>query len=164
MKNRIQIFRSFAILLLLVIGSRGLFCFSVPVGGLTSIVLSSGTLSPTYSVAITSYTCPEVYAIASVTVTPTASTGTIQVKVNSGSYATVTTGTASAALPLSVGSNTISVQYNGSATYTITVTRAAAPPTNKYGKITGGVDYLDRNGKSGGTASVNLNGKISTVP
>ena len=161
MKNRIQIFRSFAILLLLVIGSRGLFCFSVPVGG---IVLSSGTLSPTYSVGITGYTCPEVYAISSVTVTPTASTGTIQVKVNSGSYATVTTGTASAALPLSVGSNTISVQYNGSATYTITVTRAAAPPTNKYGKITGGVDYLDRNGKSGGTASVNLNGKISTVP
>ena len=130
--------RNSGILLVLFVGFLNQNCFAA--AGVTSIVLSTGTLSPSFSGGTNSYTCSEAYSVSSVTVTPTAPSGTIQVKVNSGSYATVTSASASAALPLNVGSNTILVQLNGSSTYTITVTRTAAGPSNKNGKITIGID------------------------
>ena len=103
---------------------------------LSGLVLSSGTLSPTFASGTTAYTANVSNATSTITVTPTRNepNATIQVRVNGDSYATVTSGTASSPLALNVGSNTIDVlvtAQNGSTTktYTITVTRAI-PPTS----------------------------------
>jgi hypothetical protein len=103
---------------------------------LSGLVLSSGTLSPTFASGTTAYTANVSNATSTITVTPTRNepNATIQVRVNGDSYATVTSGTASSSLALNVGSNTVDVvvtAQNGSTTktYTITVTRAI-PPTS----------------------------------
>ena len=94
---------------------------------LSGLTLSSGTLSPSFSSATTSYTANVENNINSLTVTPTTADGTATVTVND---MPVASGAASAALPLIVGSNTISVlvtaENNTTKTYTITVTRAAS--------------------------------------
>jgi|UPI000484D6B8 hypothetical protein len=103
---------------------------------LSGLVLSSGTLSPTFASGTTAYTATVSNATSTITVTPTRNepNATIQARVNGDSYATVTSGTASSLLALNVGSNTIDVvvtAQNGSTTktYTTTVTRAI-PPTS----------------------------------
>jgi hypothetical protein len=103
---------------------------------LSGLVLSSGTLSPTFASGTTAYTATVSNATSTITITPTRNepNATIQARVNGDSYATVTSGTASGSLALNVGSNTIDVvvtAQNGSTTktYSVTVTRAI-PPTS----------------------------------
>jgi gliding motility-associated-like protein len=93
---------------------------------LALIHLSSGTLSPAFAAATTSYTASVSNATASIAVTPTAVYSTTTITVNG---TAVNSGTASAAIPLSVGSNTITLigtAQDGvtTKTYTVTVTRA----------------------------------------
>lgn len=94
---------------------------------LSGLTLSSGTLSPTFAAATTSYTATVANSIASLTVTATASSSAATIKVNG---STVTSGSASSAISLSVGSNSITVAVTAadgsSASYTVVVTRSAA--------------------------------------
>lgn len=97
---------------------------------LSSLALSTGTLSPTFSPATTAYTATVLRPSASITVTPTVADGTatLQVRVNGGTYAAATSGSPSAALALNLGSNTIDVLVTAqdgttTKTYTTTVTR-----------------------------------------
>ncbi len=103
---------------------------------LSALTISSGTINPTFSSSVISYTASVSNATASVTVTPTNanSNASVQVRINGGTYASVASGSASSALALNVGSNTIDVKVtaqNGTSIkiYTITVTRLALPPT-----------------------------------
>ncbi|MDQ0640272.1 gliding motility-associated-like protein [Pedobacter sp. W3I1] len=95
---------------------------------LTNLVLSSGTLSPVFAPATTSYTASVGNATNSITLTPTVSDAAATVTVNG---TTVASGSPSAAIPLAVGSNTITTVVtapNGTTTktYTVTVTRGAS--------------------------------------
>ncbi len=90
---------------------------------LKTLALSSGTLSPSFSAAVYSYTATVSNSITSLTVTPTANDAGAAVKVNGTSASTPVT--------LSVGSNTITIKVTGSdgvttKTYTVTVTRETA--------------------------------------
>jgi len=92
---------------------------------LTNFAISSGTLSPVFSSATTSYTATVSNSTSSITVTPTTATALQSIKVNG---ITVTSGTASASLPLSVGNNTITTVVTAqdgttTKTYTTTITR-----------------------------------------
>ena len=85
---------------------------------LTALVLSAGTLNPSFSTGTTSYTTMVVNT-SSLTVTPTATGGTITVN-----GSPVTSGAASGAISLTPGSNVITVVLtdgSGPQTYTITV-------------------------------------------
>jgi hypothetical protein len=100
---------------------------------LNALSLSSGTLSPTFASATTSYTARVSSAISSITVTPTRSdaNATIQLRVNGATYVTVSSGAASNALPLNVGNNYIDVRVTAqdgttTKTYTITVSRCTS--------------------------------------
>jgi len=98
---------------------------------LSSLVLSSGTLSPTFAGGTTSYTATVSNATSTITVTPTVSDSNATVKVNT---VTVASGSASAAIPLNVGANTITTEVTAqdgttTQTYTTTVTRST-PPSN----------------------------------
>jgi len=98
---------------------------------LSSLALSSGTLSPTFASATTTYTASVTNSVATLTVSPTVTDSTATVKVNG---TTVTSGSASGSISLSVGSNTITTvvtAQDGSTTktYTMTVTRAAPAST-----------------------------------
>ena len=94
---------------------------------LSALALSSGTLSPTFDAATTTYSATVANATTSLTVTPTVSQANATVKVNA---TAVTSGSASASIALSVGANTITVtvtaQDGTTKTYTTTVTRAAS--------------------------------------
>ena len=92
---------------------------------LTNLTLSSGTLSPAFAAATTSYTASVPNATTSITVTPTLSDATATVKVKG---TTVTPGTASGAISLVVGTNvitTVVTAQDGTTTksYTVNVTR-----------------------------------------
>ncbi len=111
---------------------RGVFLQSIPsaplASDLSSLVLSTGTLTPAFAARITNYSASVSYATTSVTVTPTTADPGSTVKVNGIS---VVSGSASGAINLIVGSNAITtVVTNGltTKTYVITVTRAAAQP------------------------------------
>ena len=94
---------------------------------LTSLTLSSGTLNPAFSAAVTSYTATVPNATNAISVTPTAANSlTLTVNgsaVSSGSPAPIV---------LAEGANTIVVNVANSAgqsaEYTITVTREAGTP------------------------------------
>jgi len=95
--------------------------------GLAKLLLSSGTLTPTFATATTSYTASVSNSVSSVTMTPTASDITSTIKVNG---TAVASGTASTPVSLSVGSNTITTVITAqdgttTKTYTVTVTRQA---------------------------------------
>jgi YVTN family beta-propeller protein len=97
---------------------------------LTSLAISSGTLSPTFATAITSYTVSVSNAISFITLTPTASDITSTITVNG---QTVSSGSSSSAINLAVGNNTISIVLTAAdgtttKTYSINVTRAVPPP------------------------------------
>lgn len=101
---------------------------------LSSLTLSSGTLVPGFSGAVSAYTATVPNATGSITVTPTRAdaNATIQVRINAGSFTSVNSGSASGALPLVVGSNTVEIlvtaQDASTKTYTILVNRAPIPP------------------------------------
>jgi len=97
------------------------------VATLSALTLSSGSLSPSFAAATTSYTATVANSIATLTVTATTSSSTATLKVNGSS---TSSGSASSSISLSVGSNTVSVVVTAedgstTATYTIVVTRSA---------------------------------------
>jgi uncharacterized repeat protein (TIGR02543 family) len=104
---------------------------------LTSLSISSGTLSPDFASATTSYTATVAHTVSSITATPTAvkSNATYKTNVNSaGLSSAINSGTTSGSLALNYGSNTILIvvtDVNGTTTktYTITVTRETAAPS-----------------------------------
>ena len=96
---------------------------------LSGLMLSSGSLSPTFASGTTSYTANVANGVSSITITSTVSDSTAKVKVNGTS---VTSGSASGAISLNVGSNapiTVAVTAEDGTTmqtYTVTVTRASS--------------------------------------
>ena len=98
---------------------------NVPNTNLSGLLLSNGSLSPSFVSTTTSYTATEANGVLSVTVTPTASDPTSTITINS---TAVTSGTASAAIPLNTGLNTITIVVTANdgvttKTYTVSVTR-----------------------------------------
>jgi hypothetical protein len=91
---------------------------------LTNLSLSSGSLSPGFASATTSYSASVADAVSSVTVTPTASDAGASITVNGSA---VTSGQASGPISLSVGSNTITTVVTAvdttTKTYIVTITR-----------------------------------------
>jgi formylglycine-generating enzyme required for sulfatase activity/sugar lactone lactonase YvrE len=101
---------------------------------LSALMLSSGTLSPSFASDTTAYSAGVSNSMSSITVTPsqTQANATIEVRVNSGTYAEVTS--ASEALALNVGINTVDVRVTAQdgvtqKAYSVTVTRAAINPS-----------------------------------
>ena len=97
---------------------------------LSGLVLSSGTLAPTFFLGTTNYTAGVTYGTTSLTVTPTVAQANATVAVNG---STVVSGNASGSIGLSVGVNTITsvvTAQDGTTRqiYTVTVTRAATVP------------------------------------
>ncbi len=93
---------------------------------LSGLMLSSGTLSPSFASSTTSYSTDVPNAVTSITVTPTVTDSNATVQVND---TLVTSGSNSQSIPLEVGSNTITIvatAEDGTTTsnYTVTVTRA----------------------------------------
>ena len=98
---------------------------------LSSLALSTGTLSPTFSSGTESYTASVINSVTSVTVTPARTQANATITVNG---TAVTSGSASGSIALNVGSNTISVvvtAQDGSTTknYTVTLTRLSNDAT-----------------------------------
>ena len=91
---------------------------------LSNLILSTGTLSPSFTSGTTSYTASVATGTNTLTVTPTVADSTATVAVNGTS---VTSGTASGAINLVYGSNVISTevtaQDGSKKTYTVTTTR-----------------------------------------
>lgn len=103
------------------------------IADLSSLVVSSGTLSPSFTSTTTSYSATVTNATASITVTPTRldANAIIQIQLNGGLYSGVVSGSASSPLPLNVGSNTINLKVTAQdgtiKIYTLTVCRAVIP-------------------------------------
>jgi hypothetical protein len=97
---------------------------TVPTPPLTNLVISNGTLIPTFSSTQSSYAVTLGEGVSSINLTPTISSGTVTVN---GIY--VTSGTASNDIALNFGTNTITVSVTSggiTSTYTVIVTRSAA--------------------------------------
>jgi len=94
---------------------------------LSALILSTGTLTPTFAAATTAYTASVSNATTSITVTSTVAQANATITVNG---TAVTSGNASGAINLTVGANTITTivtaQDGSTKTYTVTVTRAAS--------------------------------------
>jgi uncharacterized repeat protein (TIGR02543 family) len=100
------------------------------VSTLSALVVSAGTISPTFSSGTTSYTLSVATGITSTTVTATRTQANAAITVN-GSAAT--SGTATGSISLAYGSNTITVVVTAqdgttTSTYTVTITRASTVP------------------------------------
>ncbi len=98
---------------------------------LSALHVFSGTLSPSFALATTSYTTNIASATTKVTPTTEDPAATVQVRINGGTYTTVAYGATSGNLSLNVGTNVINVKVTSpnlgvTKTYTVTVTRAAA--------------------------------------
>ena len=96
------------------------------VSTLSSLVPSSGSLSPGFAAATMTYTANVSNATSAMTVTPSVTDATATVNVNG---TAVVSDTASASIPLGVGPNTITVRVTAQdgttqSTYTVSVTRA----------------------------------------
>ena len=94
---------------------------------LSSLVLSSGTLTPPFTSGTTAYTANVAYGVTSIMVTPTASNTYATITVNG---TPVASGSVSEAIALNIGANTITTVVTAqdgttTKTYTVTVTRAA---------------------------------------
>ncbi|MBD9391580.1 cadherin-like beta sandwich domain-containing protein [Acidovorax sp. ACV01] len=94
---------------------------------LSALVLSSGSLSPSFAAATTAYTAAISNTVASLTLTPTTASSGAKITVNG---STVASGAASSAITLAVGSNTLSIVVTAAdgvtaRTYTVVATRAA---------------------------------------
>lgn len=102
---------------------------------LSNLIISNGTLSPSFSAGTVTYTASVGNNVTGITITPTKADAntTIQVGLNTPTE-TVASGTASSSLPLAVGINTIQVRVTNiggspSKTYTIWVERIGDAPT-----------------------------------
>ncbi len=100
---------------------------------LTSLLLSEGTLSPSFTTNTTTYSTSVSNTTTSITVTPTSTSNvaTIETRVNAESFAAVTSSTASNALNLNIGNNSIEVKVTAEdgiaiRTYTINATRLSS--------------------------------------
>lgn len=102
---------------------------------LSALVLSDGTLSPSFVKGVTSYTATVGNAVSSITVTPTKSKDNARVAfldANDNALADADTSTDSQQVDLSVGENTLKVKVTAednatTLTYTIVVTRNSVP-------------------------------------
>ena len=98
---------------------------------LASLVLSSGSLSPSFAADTTSYSVSVANAVTSITVTPTVNEANATVAV---AGISTTSGNASSAISLSVGQNQVTVlvtaQDGSTKTYTLQITRAASSNAN----------------------------------
>jgi gliding motility-associated-like protein len=94
---------------------------------LSNLTISSGTLSPNFNSAVTSYAASVTNATSSVTLTPTATDANATITVNG---IAVASGSPSGSIPLQVGSNVVTVvvtaQDGTIVTYTVTVSRPSA--------------------------------------
>jgi hypothetical protein len=102
---------------------------------LSSLVLSSGTLTPPFASGTTTYTATVASCAISITVRPTAADASATLTVNGTS---VVSGHASEAIALDFGANTITTVVTAQdgttiKTYTVTVTRAAEIPCGQDG-------------------------------
>jgi Autotransporter beta-domain/Cadherin-like beta sandwich domain len=125
---------------------------------LSAFTISSGTLSPTFASATTSYTASVSNATTSVTVTPTRNQANATITVNG---TAVNSGSASGAINLNVGSNTITTVVTAqdgttTKTYTTTVTREAllsqasfTVSASSTSLVTSGTATLSTSGGSG---------------
>lgn len=108
---------------------------------LSGLVLSQGSLNPSFAVATTEYAMTVTNPVSAMTVTPTVSEDTATVKVNGSA---VTSGSASNPVSLNVGINTITVEVTAGdgttkKTYVITVTREKSKDATLSGlSLTGG--------------------------
>lgn len=98
---------------------------------LSTLSISTGSLSPAFAAAVTSYSVTVSNAVTSVTLIPSSASRAATVKVNG---VAVASGSASGALALNVGNNTLTVDVvaeDGVTTrrYTVTVVRAVATAT-----------------------------------
>jgi gliding motility-associated-like protein len=132
------------------------------------IRLSSGTLSPAFAAATTSYTASVGYTTTSITVTPTAVYPTTTITVNG---TAVTSGTASPAIPLTVGANAITLIGTAQdgvtkMTYTLTVTRISGNPKLAWIHLSAGtLSPVFAAATTGYTASVtNATTSITVTP
>lgn len=97
---------------------------------LSSIAISSGVLSPTFSPNTISYFDTVGNSISSITLNTITSdtTANVKIRINNGAYTNISNGTASLALPLNVGNNSIEIKVVAQdgvtiKTYTISVRR-----------------------------------------
>lgn len=116
---------------------------------LTSITLSSGTLSPTFTASTSAYTATVTNSVSSITVIPTANNSSGTIKVNG---ADIVSSNASSAVILVVGTNSITIEAiptsGTSKTYTIVITRQASMTAEDY--------YLEQMVLSEGSLSPNF--------
>ena len=129
---------------------------------LSSLSLSSGTLSPTFTGCTTSYSAS--LSTSSITITPTLSSVNASVTVNG---LAVVTGQPSGSISLSSGSNTISVIVtNGaqSSTTTLTITYSQAPTVTVISptSVTGTGATLNAIVNARGQSTSNIRFEIST--
>ena len=94
---------------------------------LAGLVLSQGSLTPSFASATTSYAVTVANTVTALTVTPTAGSSTASIRING---SVVASGAASASLALAVGGNTLSIVVTAedgttTRTYTLAVTRSA---------------------------------------
>lgn len=129
---------------------------------LSGLSLSSGTLSPSFSPAASSYSAPVDYSVSSLTVTPVLSESHATVTVNGSA---VTSGSASQSISLVAGSLAnisviVTAQDGSTRSYTVSVTRAEAPPVASDSSHTVAANSTNNTvtlALSGGTAAaVNL--------
>ncbi|CAM3552966.1 MULTISPECIES: cadherin-like beta sandwich domain-containing protein [Saccharibacillus] len=127
---------------------------------LANLVLSQGTLSPSFDPATTRYDVGVANSVTSLTVTPTLAGSSASVIVNG---AATTNGSPSGAIALAVGSNEIRVVVTAqdgttAKTYTVYVTRAAPPSSNAFladlALSQGSLSPLFASGTTGYSASV----------
>ncbi len=132
---------------------------------LSNLAVSSGTLSPTFSSATTSYTDSVGNGVTSITVTPTVNQANATVTVNG---TTVSSGSASGSIPLSVGSNTVTVvvtaQDTTTKTYTIGVNiYSLTYSSDSNGSISGSSSQTVGSGNSGTSVTAVPNSCFSFV-
>ncbi|MES3017151.1 MAG: cadherin-like beta sandwich domain-containing protein [Bacteroidota bacterium] len=105
------------------------------IADLSAYVISSGTLSPAFISATTSYADTVANNVTSITITPTASQANATIKVGGNLGATVASGAASASIALVLGENTIETVVTAqdgttTKTYTTKVFRRGIPTIN----------------------------------
>ncbi|WP_426330156.1 MBG domain-containing protein [Pedobacter sp. R-06] len=145
---------------------------------LSALVLSDGTLSPTFAPATLSYTASVANSVTSVTVTPIREDANATITVNG---VTVVSGNESGAIALAVGSNTLTTVVTAqdgtiTKTYTTTLTRLAAaqtitfnaPSAKTYGDATFTLPETASSGLtisygSNNTAVATISGNVVTI-
>jgi hypothetical protein len=103
---------------------------------LLNLLLSSGTLNPTFNSNVLSYTTSVPNSVSNLAVNPTAASASsvISMRVNGGGFGNVTSGAWSDLLSLNEGANTVEIKVAAenpayTQTYTVVVTRAPGSPT-----------------------------------